>query len=507
MSSLWLDRPTAIETDSLGSGSFGPDSSIPDVAFDEVIVGAGITGLVSALLFAREGRKVAVLEARTVGAVTTGNSTAKVSQLQGTQLSQVSSSGTRGVLQAYADGNRAAFDWLLEYTASRGVPLERRHAYTYAGTAVGVERVEREYAIARTVGLDVRRVHDVGLPFVTYGAVMLPDQAQLNPVELLAALAVDFRALGGVIYEQTRVLTVRASSPVRVETSRGVVRAGHVILATGTPILDRGLYFAKVSAHRSYAQAFEVADGSLPDGMFLSAETPTRSIRTAGGLLLTGGNGHPVGREPSPQRRVDELTAWTQQRWPGARRTHAWSAQDYSTPHHVPFVGWLPRGRGRIFLATGFDKWGMTNGVATALTLVADILGANTAWQTTLHHRPTLPRAFGIGIGENAAVASWYARGYFRALRRHLPDVPPAEGRADVGRRGTGLAGLRPTAVSTVHGTTCELSAVCSHLGAVVTWNDAELSWDCPAHGSRFAADGTRLEGPATRDLRRTAPR
>jgi nitrite reductase/ring-hydroxylating ferredoxin subunit len=301
-----------------------------------------------------------------------------------------------------------------------------------------------------------------------------------------------------VIFEGARVTGVSASSPARVTTTRGTLRADHVILATGTPLLDRGLYFAKVAAHRSYAQAFSVPASSLPDGMFLSVEEPSRSVRTAGRYLLTGGNGHGVGRDASPLARSADLTEWTIRHFSGAQLTHAWSAQDYSPAHHVPFVGWLPRGRGRIFLATGYDKWGMTNGVAAALTLVADILGVNTAWQKTLHHRITMPRAIGTGIGQNAAVAWWYAKGYAGALARRLPAQRPAESSGRVGR-----SGIRPTAISTVDGRTCAVSAVCPHLGAIVSWNDFEKSWDCPAHGSRFGSDGAVIEGPATRDLRR----
>jgi len=486
MTSPWLSAAPEIPTDEFPAGAM----------FEEIIVGAGITGLVSALLFARAGRRVAVLEARSVGAVTTGHSTAKISLLQGTQLSRVRSHGYPAIVQAYVDGNRDAFDWLVEYMTARDVDFEFRDAYSYAGTATGVGRIDREYTLARDAGLPVLRLPQAPLPFRTHAAIQLPDQAQVDPMRLLAALAADIRALGGVIVDNARVLKVRAMRPAVVHTSLGSLRADHVILATGVPILDRGLYFAKVSAQRSYAQSFAVPSGELPEGMFLNVEEPTRSIRTAGSSLLTGGYGHGVGREQSPRSKADELTQWTQAHFPGATLTQSWSAQDYSAAHHVPFVGWLPRGRGRIFLATGYDKWGMTNAVAAARTLVADIAGENTAWQKTLHHRITMPRAVATGIGENAAVAWWYARGLATAVTRRLPDTQPAEGHGAVGRRG-----LRPTAVSTVAGTTCAVSALCPHLGAVVTWNDAELSWDCPAHGSRFTASGRRLEGPALRDL------
>jgi glycine/D-amino acid oxidase-like deaminating enzyme/nitrite reductase/ring-hydroxylating ferredoxin subunit len=488
MTSLWLADAPTIDTDPFEPGA----------EFDEVIVGAGITGLVTALLFARAGRRVAVVEARFIGAVTTGNTTAKLTQLQGTQLSKIRAAMYPAVVRAYADGNRAAFDWMIDYLDSRGIPYDRRDAITYAATAEGVDAVRREYDLARSVGLDVDLVDDAGLPFSTRAAVTLAAQAQFDPMVVLAALAADVRALGGRVFEGAGVTGVRASAPARVRTSLGDVLGERVILATGTPILDRGLYFAKVSAQRSYAQSFRVAGGELPRGMFIGVETPTRSIRTHGDLLLVGGNGHHVGRHPSPARAIQELTDWTTEHWPGAERTHSWAAQDYTTPHHVPFVGYLPRGRRRILLATGFDKWGMTNSVATAMTLAADVLGGHSAWQRTLRHRITMPRAVASGIGENLAVGWWYAKGYGRALTRRLPDAPPAEGEGTTGR-----LGVRPAGVSTVDGATCTVSTICTHMFAALSWNDGEKSWDCPAHGSRFAADGTRLEGPAKRDLTR----
>ncbi|MGV8884048.1 MAG: FAD-dependent oxidoreductase [Microbacteriaceae bacterium] len=488
MTSLWLATATPIETDTF----------VPGSRYDEVIVGAGLAGLTTALLFARAGRRVAVLEAREIGAVTTGNTTAKLSQLQGTHLQKLRSTMLPSVVQAYADGNRAAFDWLIDYLESRSVPVERRDAYSYASTPDGTTAVDREFRAARSVGLDVRRTDDVDLPFPTFGAVVLPDQAQFDPLAVLAALTADIRALGGVVNEATRVTGVSAGDPARVTTQAGSVTAERVILTTGTPILNRGLYFAKLSAHRSYAQAFEVDSSELPDGMFLGVESPTRSVRTYGSLLLTGGNGHPVGRHDSPQRAIDELTEWTLAHWPSATQTHAWSAQDYAAPHHVPYVGFLPRGRRRIMLATGFEKWGMTNAVAAAMTLYADALGGSTDWQRVLHRRLTTPQALARGFGENVAVGWWYAKSYARALRSPVPTDAPPEGAAVLGRRG-----IRPVGISTVDGRTCTVSAICPHLASALTWNDGEKSWDCPAHGSRFAADGTRLEGPATADLSR----
>jgi len=487
MTSLWLANADPVTTDGF----------VPGTHVDDVIVGGGITGLVTALLLARSGRRVAVLEARYLGAGTTGNSTAKLSLLQGTHLSAIRRTLYQSVTQAYADGNRAAFGWLSEYLASQSIDADIRDAITYAATADATPSVEREFEVARSVGLPVRRLDDAGLPFRTYGAVALAGQVQLDPAQLVAALAADIRALGGRVYEGARVTGLRASDPVRVSTADGDIFGRTAIIATGSPILDRGLYFAKITAKRSYAASFTVDGSELPSAMYLSADSPVRSVRTSGGLLLTGGNGHGTGRSPSPRHAMDELRDWTTRYWPSAQLTHEWAAQDYSTPHHVPFVGKLPRGRGRVYLATGYEKWGMTNGVAAALTLHADITGGRAPWQKVLRRRVTTPRAIATGIGENLAVASWYAKGWAGALTRGVPTEPPGEGSGVVGSRG-----IHPVAISTVDGATCAVSGVCSHLGAVLTWNDGENSWDCPAHGSRFSARGAVLEGPATADLR-----
>ena len=493
MTSLWLDRSRTLETDAF----------LADVSYDDVVVGAGLTGLVTACLLARAGHRVAVLEARHIGAVTTGNTTAKLSLLQGTTLSKIIRNHSERVAAAYIEGNREALAWTLRYCEDSNVPIERRDAYTYAGKQPGASAVQKEFEAAQRLGLEVERVDADELPYSTYGAMRLPFQAQFDPLDMLTALAAELRSRDGVLVEGVRAEDVSVESRTTVHTSAGPVTADNVILATGIPFLDRGLYFVKVTPQRSYALAFRVP-GRIPRGMYLSADSPTRSLRTARNdgeeLLLVGGNGHPVGRQHRPPSElVADLTSWTERHFPGAERTHVWSAQDYLSHNSVPFVGKLPRGRGRIYLATGYGKWGMTNAVAAALRLSEELLGGHMPWAMTLGRRVSKPASVVRGVRENLIIGAAATRGWLGAELRPLSesDKTPPEGEGVV----RSVRGM-PVGISTVDGRTCAVSAICTHLGGVLRFNDLEKSWDCPLHGSRFAADGSVLEGPATKNLK-----
>lgn len=480
--------------------SIPTDEFEPLATYDDVIVGGGLTGLVTALLFVRRGHTVAVLEAGQIGGLVAGSSAAMVSLLQGAQLQKIHRRTYQGVVDASVQGNREAFDWLIDYADEAGVDLERRDAFTFATTRRGLARVDGEYLVGRAAGLDLVKTVDLDVPFATIGAVRLRDQAQIDPLELLAALIADVRALGGVVVENVRVTGVHAGDPATTHTELGEVRSERVHLTTGAPILDRGLYFAKLSPRRSLGLVLsDVPESDLPEAMYTSVDDPGRSVRSHRGELLMGGNEHGVGRAASEAVLARDLHDWAGMHWPTARIRRVWSGQDYATPHGVPFVGYLPRGRGRIYLATGYDSWGMTNAISAARMLVSDVVGDNSDWMKTIHHRITTPVAIGAGLGENLAVAWWFARGWTRALTNPLqPGETPPEGRGRVGSEA-----LAPVARSTVDGETCSLSAVCPHLGGVVAWNDQELTWDCPLHGSRFRPDGTVIEGPTTRGLRR----
>lgn len=466
-----------------------------------MVVGAGLTGLTTAVQLARIGCTVAVIEARRIADVTTGHTTGKVSLLQGTKLGRISDRYPPEIVRAYVDANRSGQSWLTEYCRDFDVPVQVETAYTYATSPGGAEAVAAEFDAASEAGLDVYWDDATELPFPVSGAIALDRQVQLDPVELASALERDLRDRGVPVVENVRVRGVgKRGATLSVDCDAGRVTADRVVLATGTPILDRGSFFARLEAQRSYCIA--VADAVRPPrGMYLSAESPTRSLRYAptpqGELLLVGGNGHTVGRGGPTQRHVDDLVDWTRRHFSTTDVTHVWSAQDYHCTDQLPTAGGLLPGNDRILVASGYDKWGMTNAVAAATIMTDRVRGEQTDWAHVFDPWAARRAARSVvpTLELNGTVAVEMVEGWVSTVAGVAAPTP---------KEGTGhvRAGFpTPQAVCTVDGRTHRMSAVCPHLGGIVRWNEAERSWDCPLHGSRFAADGTLLEGPATRPL------
>lgn len=433
---------------------------------DVAVIGAGITGLVTALLLARAGRSVTVLEAGAIGAGSTGRSTAKVSVLQGTRLSTITGRHGTEVARQYVRANLEGQAWLRQLCETHAVDHPERDACTFDWPGESGARAEHEAATA--AGLPVTWQEELPVPWPTGGGVVLGGQFQVDPLALLHMLAAEAVAHGAVVLTGQRARRVGLRAPYRVQTDHGALDADVVVVATNLPILDRGGFFARMVPQRSYAAVAQVPGHGI-NGMYLSAQEPGRSVRDLGeDVLMIGGEGHVTGRSTPTSARLDQLRSWTYDVFPGAEFTHGWSAQDYTPTHDLPFAGPLLPGHDGLLMAGGYAKWGFTNGTAAALALAGRILGGHQEWASVMQPWHGHELRGGLSAAKaNAEVALELGRGWIRPQRA--------------------LDGK-----------------VCPHLGGVVSWNDAESSWDCPLHGSRFDEDGEVLEGPATRGLARS---
>jgi glycine/D-amino acid oxidase-like deaminating enzyme/nitrite reductase/ring-hydroxylating ferredoxin subunit len=465
------------------------------------VLGAGITGLTTALLLAREGARVAVLEARSLGAGATGYTTAKLSSLHGLTYAGLSDRHGDELARLYGEANEAGIARIAALVDELGIACElrRKPNYTYAESPDDVGSVEAEAAAARRLGLPASYTEELDLPFGVAAAVRFDEQAELHPVKYLVGLARAARDAGAELFEHTRAVSVDDGSPCRVETAGGAaVTADQVVVATHVPFLDRGLFFARSHPERSYVVAAEVEAGA-PAGMYLSTESPAHSIRAhtledGRTFLLVGGEGHKTGQADALGR-YRRLAAYARERFGVGAPDYHWATQDNMPADGVPFVGRLHPATSRLHVATGYRKWGLAMGTAAAVLLSDSISGRENPWRRLLDPNRLRPRA---------AVPSLLKENANAALR-FLADRVLERGSADDLRPGEGAvvgAGLRQRAVHRdERGQLHALSARCTHLGCIVSWNRAERTWDCACHGSRFGAGGEAIQGPAVRPL------
>ncbi|WP_018237448.1 FAD-dependent oxidoreductase [Ensifer sp. BR816] len=477
--SCWVD----------GAGPTGYSLLEGSIHAETVVVGGGIVGLTTALRLREAGRSVILVEGLQIGGQVTGGSTAKITTQHALIYRQLIDRCGLATARSYAEANSAGAaqikDWIREYAID--CDLERKAAYSYATSANGREDIVAEAEAARQVGFEARVLDRAPLPFETTGALCFADQAQFNPAKYLVGLARAVADRGGRVFERSRAILVDEASRWRVVTAGGTVHAEHVVVATNITVKSPVGMANRTQPRCHTALAFRVDDPRVIDGMFIGIDDPTHSIRTGrdgtGPLLVVLGPKFDTGQDGNVAARFVALEDWARNNLPVGDVAWRWCNEDYDTTDRIPYVGEPdPEKAPGFHIATGFNAWGISNGTAAGIMIADAILGLASPWRNLYDPTRPYPKEF-------------HKNGDSQSIVRSTDDIGPGEG-------GVIVRGDHKTAVwRDGDGTLHAVSASCTHKGCTVTWNNADCTWDCPCHGSIFAADGSVIHGPARKPL------
>jgi glycine/D-amino acid oxidase-like deaminating enzyme/nitrite reductase/ring-hydroxylating ferredoxin subunit len=484
-----------------------------NISVDVAVVGGGITGITAALLLARAGRRVAVIEARRIGKGETGKTTAHLTEaLDVPYHSLVSRFGLDGARLAAA-GQRAAIERIASLADEYAIACDfnRVPGYAFAETHAERAALEREGAAARRLGVIATLVDRAPLPFPIAGALRFDNQAMMHPRLYLQGLERAFVTMGGMVFEDTQVVAIDEGEPCRVISDRGVVTARDVLVAAHVPIVNRFLLHAKLAAYRSYVVGIDVGgDAGVGDGLYWDLAEPYHYIRpqTIGGrrYLLIGGEDHKVGETDDTAAPFERLEAYVRVRFGRdvAATDYRWSGQIVVSADGLPYVGRNSLSR-HVYVATGYAGNGITQGTLAATVIADEIGGVDNPFSKLLDATRIKPLAMaGAVLSENIDYPKHMLTDRLPGFGADdgaaaLAAIPPGEGRVLT------LAGERLAVYRNGNGQLGALSPTCTHLGCLVHWNTTEKSWDCPCHGSRFDPHGRVLNGPAVNALQAKA--
>ena len=453
-----------------------------DLETEVAVIGAGMAGVLIASALQEAGKRVVVLEADRIAGGQTGNTTAKLTSQHGMIYRYLTDALGEEKARQYAMANEAALSEIRRVIAERQIDcdLEAQNAYVYGDDA---KKLQDEAECAAALGLPASFTEKAALPFPAAGAVRFERQAQFHPLKFLRAMAD-----GLTIFEHTRVQDVQEH---RLVTEHGTVTAEKIVFACHYPFVNfPGLYFARMHQERSYVLALENAP--MTDGMWVFADGASNpySFRTWNHLLLLGGGGHRCG-ENSTGGKYDELRRKAREWFPQSRETAHWSAQDCMTADSVPYIGQYAASRPDWFVATGFQKWGMTTSMVSAMLLRDLICGKKNPYAEVFD-----PGRFDTETISGVLEESGHA---VKGLTKRLFQIPAETvGKLAPGHGGiVFLDGEKLGVYKDEDGTIYPVELRCPHLGCQLEWNPDEKSWDCPCHGSRFDRFGALISGPA----------
>ena len=410
-----------------------------DLKTDVLIIGGGIAGVLTAYFLQQNGVKYALVEKGRICSGSTQNTTAKITVQHGLIYNKILRRSGAEAARKYLEANTAALNKYAELCEDIDCDFEFKDNYVYSSNRA---KLEREMLALKKIGCPAELCSEIPIPVKTAGAVMLPNQAQFNPLKFLAGISDGLN-----IFENTFVREMIGNEAI---TDTGKIRADKVICATHFPFINKhGAYYLKLYQHRSYVIALENAP--FVDGMFVDDSDAGMSFRSYKGLLLLGGGGSRTGKKNG---NWEFLRTFAAEHYPEAREKYHWAAQDCMSLDSIPYIGRYAKTTPNFFVETGFNKWGMTSSMLSAMMITDMIKGR--------------PNKYADIFDPS------------RSILRPQLIANSAESVANL---------LTPS------------KRVCPHLGCALKWNKAEHSWDCPCHGSRFSADGRLLDNPSNGDI------
>ncbi len=476
-----------------------------DYSFDVAVIGGGAAGIAVAACLKEAGFTVALVEARRLLHGVTGGTTAKVTSQHRLVYADLIRHFGREKAGRYALSNQAAVGKIASLVTERRIDCDFEEVpfFVYARDDNRLQKVEQEVEAADSLGLPAAFSTGAELAFNVSGVLRMENQARFHPVKFFSALAGSIAGNKSYVFEGSRVIRLEHGKVCTIVTDRGSIKARFVVVATNSPIFDKeGGYFARLHPHRSYALAAHVTT-DVSDAMFIDADPDGYALRfqpapDGGWLAIISGGNHTPGHPDDTTRYYKALADHCEELYPGAVITHSWSAQDVEAVDRVPYIGRLEPLHGNVYVATGFAKWGMTSAFVAG-ELLADLLQEKQNPDAELYNPLRFHADASVAkklLSENTHVIEMFMKERIKGVPE-IKDLAPGEGRVG------DLEGRRVAVSRDEEGVIHKVSPNCTHMGCVLHWNNAEMTWDCPCHGSRFDNLGRVIQSPANKDLKR----
>ncbi len=488
------------------TGALNSPKLVQDRTVDACVVGGGIAGISTAYLLAKSGLRVILIEAGQLFSGATGFTTAKVTAQHGVIYDELIRSVGPKSAKLYYQMQQEAISHIKTTVQDLQIDCAymNEDAYLYTNADSDLQKLQDEFNAYQALGIDSRFTQKIDIPVPHKAAIVMKNQGQFHPLQYLTALAKRFIEFGGEIFENTLAVDVKHNgTPIVITEDGHSIHCKHAVICSHFPFVDKmGIYFARMHAERSYVLALKT-DITYPGGMYINTEQPARSIRQVNfngeSLLLVGGESHITARgDEETSLHYDHLLDFASSHFAPKEIVYRWSTQDLVTIDKLPFIGSISSGNADILVATGFRKWGMTNGVAAALLNRDIVLKRLNRFKELVTPSRFIPSPSIKNMTNNVMeMAKELIGGKLEMVVRNPEDLRPDEG--DV----VAFSGKHSGAYRDPNGQLHIVDTTCTHMGCELKWNRGERSWDCPCHGSRFNYQGDVLEGPAKKPLKK----